>query len=156
MDLGVRVTTCILPWCSSVYVCVWLCVWKRERVCVWHVSLWVSWVGVFVTTHLFWIWRGAQNVHCLLSSASVLSSAHSPTLLQLPVTCSFSQFLIWLLIHSFIYCFDGDHSCMPQGLPLCIVSNESWIRVCEICVYFTVPVGSLGMQHEWTTFHLWL
>lgn len=94
----------------SVYVSV--CI----RVCVCSacgLSERVSWVGVTVTTRLFWIWRGAQNVSTACdSSASVLCTlTHtSPTFNHLLM----SQIRPWFFDFYFVF---FNHSCMPEGLP---------------------------------------
>lgn len=90
-----------------------------------------------------WIWRGAHNVHCLLSSASVLSlHTHphtSPTFNHLLL----GQFLIWLLClfffinHGFLFLMI-THACLkacpsafcqmnPDYMSVEFVSLSHWI-----------------------------
>lgn len=134
MDLGVRVTHVSYP-DAPLCVCVrgmCVCACVTERVC---------WVGVMVTTRLFGPGEELKMSTACFSPASVLSSAHSPTLLQLPITRSLQSasdltciwFIDWL-----IFLFDDDdHSCMPDGLPLLHFVK----RVLNMCLWVLCPVA---------------
>lgn len=145
MDLGCTGHSCIL---TLMLLCMCVCV----LVCVWHVIEGVSDLGLVSWWRLifFWIWRGAHNVHCLLSSASVLSLHTHP---------HFSNFqslalqsvsgLAFYLIHSFIF---DDHSCMPEGLPPLHFVKQ----LLNMSVKFVSASRCLSEQlvcsNEWTTF----
>lgn len=132
MDLGVRVTHIShldAPVCVFVCVYVWRCVCE----CVW-VCLRVR-VGLLSWRQLVYKF-GEEFKHCLLSSASVLSSAHSPTLfLQLSITCS--QVNVWSGIHVCTVFFSNNHMlCMPKGLPAAFCqANPEYMSV-HFCLHF--------------------
>lgn len=142
MDLGVRVTHVSYP--DAPPVCACKRVWPCACGCV--SSMWASELGCYHgDDSSFWIWGGALNVHCLLSSASVFSFAHSPTLLQLSVTCSVNHYLIGLLIDWFFW-WSFMHASRTALLHFVKRILNLYVKFVSFCGFFTFLFGSVGMQ----------